>query len=379
MKALNTYFIIITSIVLFSSTLTVKAEKTDSIKIDKRIDSVYKITNDSVFAFSTVFDAIKQSKEIGFKAGEVSAMHLLGYMYIEYGYLDSAKKYLLQSHELTKEIKNEKVIAQNYRLLAIYYESTDNFDKALDLLFRSLIIRKRIKDEKGENATYISIGVIYQRLNLDSKAIIYYNKALKYFERLQNEAAITSIYSNLGAIYNGIGKIDSAIIYLEKVIEFKSKIGDKISLAKAYHNIGASYSYLGKYNKAIIYFNKAIELKEIMKCIAGEFNTELQYKLNDFTFGKIKSGDGMPPEKEESKYYNPCVVVINLGTDIEMIFVDTKTKRQFPIMLPRRSMFLFQDKQFKYQRSIAKRFVDKHENQEYKRSDRYSLVFKSRK
>jgi len=125
--------------------------------------------------------------------------------------------------------------------------------------------------------------------------------------------------------------------------------------------------------------NKVIELKEIMKCIAGEFNTELQYKLNDFTFGKIKSGDGMPPEKEESKYYNPCVVVINLGTDIEMIFVDTKTKRQFPIMIPRRSMFLFQDKQFKYQRSIAKRFVDKHESQEYKRSDRYSLVFKSRK
>lgn len=261
MKALNTYFIIIISLVLFSSTIIVKAEKTDSIKIEKRIDSVYKKTNDSVFAFSTVFDAIKQSKEIGFKAGEVSAMHLLGYMYIEYGYLDSAKKYLLQSHELTKEINNEKVIAQNYRLLAIYYESTDNFDKALDLLFRSLIIRKRIKDEKGENATYISIGVIYQRLNLDSKAIIYYSKALKYFERVQNEAAVTSIYSNLGAIYNGIGKIDSAIIYLEKVIEFKSKIGDKIGLAKAYHNIGASYSYLGKYNKAIIYFNKAIELK----------------------------------------------------------------------------------------------------------------------
>ncbi len=67
MKALNTYFIIIISIVLFSSTITVKAEKTDSIKIEKRIDSVYKNTNDSVFAFSTVFDAIKQSKEIGFK------------------------------------------------------------------------------------------------------------------------------------------------------------------------------------------------------------------------------------------------------------------------------------------------------------------------
>jgi len=241
--------------------VNINAQVIDTAYIDKRIDSVYKATNDSIYAFSTIWDVIKQSREKNYKAGEVSAMHFLGYLYIEYGYLDSAKKYLLQSHELTKGITNEKVIAQNYRLLAIYYESTDKFDEALDLLFRSLIIRKRIKDEKGEFATYISIGVIYQRINLDSKAIIYYSKALKYFERVQNDAAITSIYSNLGAIYNGIGKIDSAIIYLEKVIEYKAKIGDKISLAKAYHNIGTSYSYLGKYNKAISYFNKAINLK----------------------------------------------------------------------------------------------------------------------
>ena len=87
----------------------------------------------------------------------------------------------------------------------------------------------------------------------------------------------------------------------------------------------------------------------------------------------------MPPEKEDSKYYNPCVIVINLGSDIEMMFIDTKTKKQIPIMLPRRSMFLFQDTQFKFQRAITKRFVDKHENEEYKRGDRYSLVFKSRK
>ena len=69
MKALNTYFIIIISIVLFSGTITVKAEKTDSIKIDKRIDSIYKSTIDSVYAFSTIFDVIKQSRETNYKAG----------------------------------------------------------------------------------------------------------------------------------------------------------------------------------------------------------------------------------------------------------------------------------------------------------------------
>lgn len=130
----------------------------------------------------------------------------------------------------------------------------------------------------------------------------------------------------------------------------------------------------------LINSNKDIEIKQIMKCIASEFQPELKFKLNDFSFGKIKAGDGMTsPDKEDPKYYNPCVVVINLGSDIEMVFMDTKKRTQVPIMLPRRSMFLLQDTLFKFQRGITKKLVDKHENEEYKRNDRYSLVFKSRK
>jgi len=125
--------------------------------------------------------------------------------------------------------------------------------------------------------------------------------------------------------------------------------------------------------------NKNIELKQIMKCIASEFQGELKYNINELSHGKLKAGEGMAPEKEDPKYYNPCVIVINLGSDIEMMFIDTKTKKQIPVMLPRRSMFLLQDTQNKFQRAITKRFIDKHENEEYKREDRYSLIFKSRK
>lgn len=125
--------------------------------------------------------------------------------------------------------------------------------------------------------------------------------------------------------------------------------------------------------------NKNIELKEIMKCIASEFQGELKFRLNEFTFGKLKAGEGMQSEKEDPKYYNPCIIVMNLGTDIEIVLFDTKTKRQIPIILPRRSMFLLQDTQFKYQRVISKRFTETINNETIKRGDRYSLVFKSRK
>jgi hypothetical protein len=130
----------------------------------------------------------------------------------------------------------------------------------------------------------------------------------------------------------------------------------------------------------LINSNDRIKLTETMKCIASEFQPELNYKLNDFSWNKLKPGEGMMPEKEDSKYYNPCVIVINMGSDIELILLEQATRKQVPIILPRKSMFLLNDVKWKFQRAIPKKFEDKLSNGEViKREERYSLVFKSRK
>lgn len=127
----------------------------------------------------------------------------------------------------------------------------------------------------------------------------------------------------------------------------------------------------------LIEANNSSEIKTIMNCIAKEIAPELGCKLNDFYWSVLKPGEGMPPEQEDYKYYNPCVVVFNLGSDIEMVFNDVKTRRQYPVMLPRRSMFLLKGQN--YQRIISKKLVDKVGNDTYQREKRYALVFKSLK
>jgi hypothetical protein len=130
----------------------------------------------------------------------------------------------------------------------------------------------------------------------------------------------------------------------------------------------------------LIKSGKSIELKTIMGCIAKDFSEELPYKLNDFYWSTLNPGEGMTPEGEDYKNYNPCVVVINLGSDIEMTFVDTKTRKPYPVMLPRRSMFLFKDTDKKFQRLISKKIEDKvSDGTMQKREKRYALVFKSLK
>jgi signal transduction histidine kinase len=246
------------AIIMFWLSAKINAQTIDSVSIDAKVKAVYTTSNDSAYSFKVLYEAINESQKIGYKNGEVAAMQLLGYLYIEYGKMDSAKFYLFKSHELAKLISNQGTIAQNYRLLAIYYESNDKFDEALDLLFKSVLIRKKMNDLKGEYGTYISIGVIYQRLFQNSKAIEYYKKAASYFESIDNESAATSVYSNLAAVYNRMGQIDSAIYLLKKVIVHKTKMGDKLSLAKAYHNIAVSYSHIGQYSVAENYFFKSL-------------------------------------------------------------------------------------------------------------------------
>lgn len=245
--------------ILFWIINPIKAQTIDTAVIDAKISSVYTSISDSALAFKTLFEAVEQSKKMGYKNGEVAATQLLGYLFIEYGKMDSAKTYLFKSKDLVKHISNQGTIAQNCRLLAIYYEANDKFEEALDLLFKSVAIRKKMKDLKGEYGTYISIGVIYHRLYQNAKALDYYNRAVSYFKSVNNDAAVTSIYSNLASVYNQMGQIDSAINLLKKVIVHKIQIGDKLSLAKAYHNIATSYSYLGDYNKAVSYYLKSVE------------------------------------------------------------------------------------------------------------------------
>jgi signal transduction histidine kinase len=261
MKKISINKIILVLFVLFG-VIKLQGQVVDTAFIDKRIDSVYNNYKDSTLIFSTLFGAINQSKRLNYKSGEVSAMHLLGYIFLTYGKLDSSRKYLFLSHELARGITNQKTIAQNYKLLAIYYETTDQFDKSLSLLFRSLLIWKKINDKKREAGCYISIGVNYQRLGDNTKSIYYYNKAIKYFESVKNEGALASIYSNLGAIYNYLGNVDSAIFYLNNAIIYQTKINDNYGLSKALANIGHSYSYLGNYTKALDCLFRAINLNE---------------------------------------------------------------------------------------------------------------------
>ncbi|MCF8429499.1 MAG: tetratricopeptide repeat-containing sensor histidine kinase [Bacteroidia bacterium] len=307
--SINKYLFTLIAVILCKLSF---AQLNDTVALDKRIDSIYLYKNDSAFAFSTTNDVIKKSKEINYKKGIASATQLKGYLYFEYGDFENAKKYLYEAYELNKILNDDKTMAQNLRLLAIYLDGLEKFNEALELLFKSLHLRKKIGDEKGIAECYISLGIIYHRMLKFQTAISYYNKALAYFKNKKTENKIGAIYSNLGAVYNQMGKLDSALFYLEKVVLVKQKTNDKIGLGKAYHNIGTTYGYLGKYKESLNYYNKAIESSGGG---ATNSNNAISYEAAGTSLVKLKRYD------EAEKFLN-ISKDLYLKNDLKSLLVD---------------------------------------------------------
>ena len=171
---------------------------------------------------------------------------------------------------------------------------------------------------------------------------------------------------------NPYSRYAGSFINIGKYAYNLKSIPNEIMLIGNSINIDTEKVFIDLINK-----NDKKQIIEMMKCISEEFK-ELPFKINDFSYSKLLAGQGME-EKEDPKYYNPCVVVMNMGSDIELVLFDEKMRKQYPVMIPQRTMFLLEDKGFKFKRVIAKKQVDKVGQEENVRSDRYSFVFKSRK
>jgi len=235
-----------------------KAQNEEEEFIDQKIDSIYANKNDSPFAFSSVESVIKNADRINYKLGIAAATQLKGYLYLDYGDFDKAKKYLFEAYELNKILNNDKIMAKNLRLISIYFERKADYNSALEYAFKSLQIRTKLKDEKGIAECNASIGIIYHYSAQVQKALVYYKKSLSFYLNENNEKSINDLNSNIGAAFNDLGKYDSAIYYINQVIVNKTKTKEYIGLGKAYHNLGITYSLQNKNLLAFQNFKLAI-------------------------------------------------------------------------------------------------------------------------
>ena len=150
--------------------------------------------------------------------------------------------FIEESFRVEKELLNEKLFIELYRLQLDYLDKTDNYDLTIFTLhkFKQLVGEK---DELEIAYIYLQLAsTFYFKGNIDS--LNYWHSQAEKFR-----SPTSPLYGNylmVDGLKNAYkGKYSLAIKSLLQAISFFEKIGDKKELAVAYNNLATNYERLG--------------------------------------------------------------------------------------------------------------------------------------
>lgn len=177
----------------------------------------------------------------------------------------------------SKQLNNQKILAQSYRYLAIYHKEFSKLDSAVYYLKQVKDVYSKQNNTQQLAQTYIDLKILYT-LKADynqAKNCVY--KALELYEKLDNQKGIAQCYAHIGDLLYYENNYNEAIKYCDKAIPILKETGSKNDLALAYRFKANSQLFTGfDLDHALESINASITLyKEL-----GETGTPMMASMN---------------------------------------------------------------------------------------------------
>lgn len=170
-----------------------------------------------------------------------------------------AEKFGNEAVSLSKQIKNDTLLAQSYNDLGSFFLRIGEYDKAQDHYNLAISIREILKDSMGLASLYSKMAVIEESKGNYPKALEMDFKVLKIFESTnENKVAIATLYGNISVIHLNINQDEDAVKFNDKAFKIANELGDdqlKSNLLVTYANI---YKKQNKLEKALTYYKDAL-------------------------------------------------------------------------------------------------------------------------
>ena len=186
-----------------------------------------------------------------------------GSIYRRKGDSEQALKYLQNSLDLNKKLKNEIGIAQTLNVLGIISASKGNFDQALELLFESLNTYEKLGIQRGSTfKIYNNLALIYDYKAQPTDALNYYQKALDISEEFGNPEMKATLLLNIGKLNFGLGEFNTALDNFHLALSSFQELNIKPTIAQVMGWMGQLYTTQGEVDKALKLFNENLIIYE---------------------------------------------------------------------------------------------------------------------
>ncbi len=184
--------------------------------------------------------------------------------------LDSAIYYYYQSLEAIKKkgIENKPMQSLVYSNLGAALAISAQQKQALYYLGEALNLTRQLKDTNLMAQNILNIGITHEDTRNYETALTFYKDALKLFAVKKNIRNIQSTYRTIGEAYDKIGKYQTALAYYDSATNTdKEKAARNAGLQIRYGDI---YKQTGDYSKAIGYYESALKLMPLEGSFLGK-------------------------------------------------------------------------------------------------------------
>lgn len=177
-------------------------------------------------------------------------------------FFEEARQYLLKSKAIYIALGNMAKVASRCSDIGESYLAQKNTQEAKKYLMESLTICKQIDKTEAGYPCLFNLALCYEMEKNNDSALYYYQKCVKIGEEMEEESDLQYAWTGLGGIYLNMGKLAEGEKYLLKGLSLAEKFHNLEVVRDASISLSSFYQQKGNYQKAFDYAQKGNAAKD---------------------------------------------------------------------------------------------------------------------
>jgi len=171
--------------------------------------------------------------------------------------------YALKALELSSELKDDKLTAEAYYLIARACFAIRDYQTSIKYALFSEDLLIKLNDNFSLASLYSVMANCYYRLGEDEQFHFYSDKTIKIGENKNNHNALMEQYYTKAIRAREINDISGSVHYINKALALKNDSEESMQIShRCYNLMSVIYKDLGFYERSIDYYKLAINLAE---------------------------------------------------------------------------------------------------------------------
>ncbi len=228
-----------------------------------------------------------------------------GFFSMYQGKYSESKKYLNESLEIFREIKDKSGQAVALMALATITLFEGDYENSKNLARESLLLSHEINNKSFIAANLRTLAVSMMHLGEHDDSRKNYDESLSIYRELNDSVQLAKIIGNIGALEYLRNNYEDAILAFEESLSLRNELGDRQGIAISLNNLGTVY-----YMK--LDFDKSLQYLEDSLLIIKELGDRRIYVTPTNTIGNI-ANETNDFSKAIKMFSESIVISIELG------------------------------------------------------------------